>query len=131
MKPFELVYVVEDDRITSRLTELHLHRHGAFGRVQTYANGQPAFDALLRAAEHPTRLPDLILLDLNMPVMDGWEFLDAVAAQHFQKPVRVCVLTSSIQPDDVTKASAYEDVKGYFSKPVGTEVLNRVVELLG
>ena len=124
------MYVIEDDQITARITELHLHRHRAFGRVQTFDNGQPALDALLRASAQPAQFPDLILLDINMPVMDGWEFLDALAALPWQKPVRVCVLTSSIRPEDIAKANSYEDVKGYFSKPVGSDLLDQVVQLL-
>ena len=131
MKSFELVYIVEDDQITAKITELHLQQHGAFGRVKAFGNGRPALDALLRAAAQPAKLPDLILLDLNMPVMDGWEFLDALAGLHWQKPVCVCVLTSSIHPGDIEKARSYQDVKAYFSKPVGPELLNQVVQLLG
>jgi CheY-like chemotaxis protein len=130
VKSFDLVYVVEDDAITSKITELHLRQHGAFRQVQRYQNGQPAFAALLQASVHPTQLPDLILLDLNMPVMDGWEFLDALSAQSWQELVSVCVLTSSIHPEDIEKAKTYPEVRGYFTKPVTTNLLNQVVQLL-
>jgi CheY-like chemotaxis protein len=130
MKSFDLVYVVEDDTITSKITELHLRQHGAFGQVQRYQNGQPALDALLRASAYSDQLPDLILLDLNMPVMDGWEFLDALSLQSWQDLVNVCVLTSSIHPDDMEKAKSYPEVKGYFSKPVTFSLLSQVVQLL-
>lgn len=131
MKSFELVYVVEDDAITSKITELHLRQHGAFGQVQRYKNGQPALDALLLASGQQAKLPDLILLDLNMPVMDGWEFLDALAMQSWQEAVSVCVLTSSIQPGDMARAKAHPEVKGYFIKPVSISLLNQMVQLLG
>ena len=131
MKSFDLVYVIEDDVITSKITELRLLQHGGFGKVKKFMNGQPAMDALLHAATQPARLPDLILLDLNMPVMDGWEFLDAFTAHTWHKPVCVCVLTSSIQPEDITKAQSYKDVKGYFSKPIDAGLLDQVVQLLG
>ena len=130
MKSFDLVYVVEDDAITSKITELHLRQHGAFRQVQRYQNGQPAFAALMQASVHPAQLPDLILLDLNMPVMDGWEFLDALSTQSWQELVSVCVLTSSIHPEDIEKAKTYPEVRGYFTKPVTTSLLNQVVQLL-
>jgi CheY-like chemotaxis protein len=130
VKLFDLVYVVEDDAITSKITELHLRQHGAFGQVQRYQNGQPALDALARALAHHTQVPDLILLDLNMPVMDGWEFLDAISAHSWEELVNVCVLTSSIHPGDIEKAKTYPEVKGYFTKPVTTNLLNQVVQLL-
>jgi CheY-like chemotaxis protein len=131
VKSFDLVYVVEDDLITSKIMEVHLQQHVAFGHVQRYPNGQPALEALLQASAQQAHLPDLILLDLNMPEMDGWEFLDALALQVWQQHLRVCVLTSSIQPDDLAKATAYAEVKGYFSKPMSTTLLNELVQLLG
>lgn len=131
MKSFELVYVVEDDRITAKITELHLHQHGAFGRVLKYENGRRALDALLQAQGRPANLPDLILLDLNMPVMDGWEFLEAFSAHAWGKDVCVCVLTSSIQPDDIERAKAFEVVQGYFSKPIESELLDQIMQLTG
>ena len=130
MKSFDLVYVIEDDLITAKITEVHLLQHAAFGQVQRYQNGQPALEALQQAWAQQAQLPDLILLDLNMPVMDGWEFLDALARQAWPYHLQVCVLTSSIQADDLIKAQAYAEVKGYFSKPVSTALLNEIVQLL-
>jgi CheY-like chemotaxis protein len=130
VKSFDLVYVIEDDLITAKITEVHLRQHAAFGHVQRYQNGQPALQALRQASAQQAPLPDLILLDLNMPVMDGWEFLEALAKQAWSQRLRICVLTSSIQPDDLLKAKAYQEVKGYFSKPVSTTLLNELVQLL-
>jgi CheY-like chemotaxis protein len=131
VKSFDLVYVVEDDLITAKIMEVHLQQHAAFGHVQRYHNGQPALEALQRASAQQAHLPDLILLDLNMPGMDGWEFLEALALQVWQQHLQVCVLTSSIQPDELAKARAYAEVKGCFSKPMNSQLLNKLVQLLG
>ena len=130
MKAFDLVYVVEDDFITSTIAELTIRQHRAYGAVQRYANGQLALEALLRGAGREAETPDLILLDLNMPVMDGWEFLDAFAALDLHKHVHVCVLTSSIHPDDIEKSKRYGEVEGYFPKPLDGAVLDHIVRLL-
>lgn len=127
MKSFNLTHVVEDAAITSKITELRLRQHAAFGHVQRYPNGQPALEALVRAAAQRAQLPDLILLDLNMPVMDGWEFLDALAVQAWQERMPVCVLTSSIQPGDIAKAQAYPEAKGYFVKPPRSTLLDQMI----
>ncbi|MGI4886671.1 MAG: response regulator [Janthinobacterium lividum] len=131
MKGFELVYVVEDDLITATVTELIIRKNVYFGEVQRYPNGQLAFDALLRESAFGAEVPDLILLDLNMPVMDGWEFLDAFSALVLRKHVRVCVLTSSIHPEDIEKSKSYRQVEGYFPKPLDDGMLNQMVQLLG
>lgn len=130
MRAFDLIYVVEDDAITSTITALTLRQHRAYGAVLQYANGRLAVEALRQGAGQEMATPDLILLDLNMPVMDGWEFLDAFAALDLPKHVHVCVLTSSIHPDDIEKAKRYEAVEGYFSKPLNGEILNQIVHLL-
>jgi CheY-like chemotaxis protein len=131
VKLFELVYIIEDDRIASKIAELHLNQHHAFGQVERYENGQPALEALLQAGGKPESLPDLILLDLNMPIMDGWEFLEAFSAHVWHKRICVCVLTSSIHPEDRETAQAYEAVLGYFSKPIDNDLLDEVVQVCG
>jgi len=129
MKVFDLAYIIEDDPITSIITELIVKQNSAFGEVQTYMNGQEAFDKLSAAELSEAKIPDLILLDLNMPIMDGWEFLDAFSALRLPKPVCVYVLTSSIHPDDIERSKSYKEVKGYFTKPLDDEVVQQMVHL--
>ena len=125
-----MIYIVEDDPITSMITELLVSQHKLVGEVQKYMNGQAAFDKLQLVSQQATDIPDLILLDLNMPVMDGWEFLEAFSRLELEKPVCVCVLTSSIDPDDIEKSKMYKEVKGYFTKPLDGEMIDKMLGLL-
>jgi CheY-like chemotaxis protein len=113
-----LVYVVENDRISSVITELIVKKNLFGGEVRCYTNGQRAFDELSLALKQGERLPDLVILDLDMPLMDGWEFLDAVAQLTLPHPIKVFVLTSSIQEEDQEKALNYKEVAGFFTKPL-------------
>ncbi len=114
----QLAYIIENDHITALVTELVLRKNLRRGEVQHFVNGQLAFNQLLLNAKENVDIPDLILLDLDMLVMDGWEFLDAFMKLPIAKQVCVFVLTSSIHPDDREKAKRYSSVKGFFSKPL-------------
>lgn len=129
MKTPKLAYVVEDDPITSSITKLIIKKSLHCDEVQTYANGQRAFERLTTALRNGATLPDLILLDLNMPLMDGWEFLDAFAGLPLAADVCVFILTSSIHPDDISKAAYYKEVRGYFSKPLDNDNVARMQQL--
>lgn len=126
----KLAYVVENDRISSVITELIVKRNLFGGEVQCFANGQLAYNQLAAALQAGAGVPDLILLDLDMPLMDGWEFLAALANHSPAASVRVFVLTSSINSDDKTKASNYPAVKGFFIKPLDPASVERMRHLL-
>lgn len=125
-----LVYVVENDYISSVITELIVKKNLFGGEVRCYANGQWAFDEITLTLREGGTLPDLVLLDLDMPLMDGWEFLDALANVPSAQSIRVFVQTSSIQPDDQEKALSYKQVAGFFSKPLKDDGVACMLSLL-
>jgi CheY-like chemotaxis protein len=125
----KLAYVIEDDPITSSINKLIVKKSLHFPEVQTHSNGQRALDSLLAAQRNEATLPDLILLDLNMPMMDGWEFLEAFGRLPVAQQVCVFILTSSIHPEDIEKARHYKEVRGYFSKPLDKGNLTRMEQL--
>ena len=129
-----LAYIIENDHITAAITEFVLRKNLRRGEVQHFVNGQLAYKQLLLKVTEQVNIPDLILLDLDMPVMDGWEFLDAFMELPLAKQVCVFVLTSSIHPDDREKVKRYHMVKGFFPKPLdGKSVvwMQQFVQLAG
>ena len=90
-------------------------------------NGQVAIDHLAENGEH---LPDMILLDINMPVMDGWDFLENFSEMAMSKDIPVVMLTSSINPDDIEKAKSHQLVKGFLSKPLNKDKLDEVLTFI-
>lgn len=125
-----LVYVLENDRISCVITELIIKKNLAGGEVRCFSNGQQALEALTGAVRTGTGVPDLILLDLDMPLLDGWEFLDAMGGLPLAHEVCVFVLTSSIHPDDLARAAGYPIVMGFFTKPLDYDNIVRMQVLL-
>lgn len=130
IRVLNLVYVIENEHISSVITELIVKKNLFGGEVQRYPNGQQAFDELERALKAGATLPDLIVLDLDMPLMDGWEFLDALAGLGLSRPIQVFVLTSSIDPADQAKALANGSITGFFTKPLKKEGVEHMYALL-
>jgi len=130
MKKVDYVYIVEDDNIASFVIKLELDNNSAFSKNEVFSNGKIAFDELVLCLEKGGKIPDLILLDINMPVMDGWEFLEVFSRLTFNKKISVLILTSSINPEDVEKSKIYNVVKGFFSKPLTSGKLDEILALV-
>jgi len=118
MKEVKLAYIVEDDEIASFLVKRIVDSFSEVEESKAYFNGEAAFNILKNDFEDRHTFPDLILLDINMPVMDGWEFLEALNEINPEASVPVYILTSSIDPNDIEKSQRYKHVKGFLSKPL-------------
>jgi CheY-like chemotaxis protein len=123
------LWIIDNDPMVSfyikRLTEL-----GALADIITiYDSPRGAIDYLLLHKTSMAHLPDIILLDIYMPEMDGWEFI-----QEFQKikdqltkRIEIHIITSSNHPKDITRAKTFPEIKAYLQKPVTLEALQEVV----
>ena len=89
-------------------------------------NGSMAIEYLQELIAGNEVLPHLILIDINMPVLNGWEFLDAYEKLGIQTEIDMYMLSSSVYENDIEKAKTYKTVKGFISKPLSIE---RLVEL--
>ena len=130
MKVINHIIYVEDDPITTRLVGMIIKQNKKILNATSFLNGQSAFDAIISNFELNGKLPDLIILDINMPVMDGWEFLEGMASYPQPNAVPVIILTSSINPVDIEKSRNYPRVRGFFSKPLTHENLDKITQLI-
>lgn len=123
MEKIERLLLVDDDYVSNMLTEGVLREMELFTDFQVAANGQEALDYLeITARTDPAAFPQLILLDLNMPVMDGFEFLEQITGLRLPYVPEIIVLTSSNDPTDLASAAAFP-IAGYLNKPISAEML--------
>lgn len=107
------VWLIDDDLINNVLNERVFRKFRPYVQIRSFTQAQ---DALMELKDDPTGRPDLILLDINMPGMNGWDFLDELCKENIQ--LMVFMLSSSIDPKDFERAKRYEMVKDYIAKPL-------------
>jgi CheY-like chemotaxis protein len=126
------VLLVDDDAISNFLSKSMIEKSGVFDSVDVFNSAAKAIDFLKQLPMEKGHFPEVILLDVMMPVMDGFAFLDElVRFDHPEaKTVKVCMLTSSLDPKDKQQADAYPQVVDFMSKPINQEKIKKFVELI-
>lgn len=119
-------YLIDDDEIFTTLTEIQMKKVGCFGVIQNFENGEIALEQIKQDVLNDT-LPDFILLDINMPLMDGWQFLQAFEKLNIVKKMAIFMATSSIDPSDIEQSKHFAIVSGFYSKPINAQKINEIV----
>ncbi len=125
------VLVIDDDEINNFVCAKVISRSGYADEVKTFLSGQEGLDYLDNAKNsHDTSAPDLILLDINMPSMDGWEFLEVYKRMidKFDRQPVLLMLSSSVYEEDIEKANQYPEVSDYIIKPLTPERLENLYQ---
>jgi len=125
------ILCVDDDPITLMLCKKVIEKAEFSKEIDTAQNGEDAlkyFDNLkeMQNDNSDLVLPQLMFLDLNMPIMGGWEFLDIFSDQKYHSffpDLKVIVLSSTIDPKDIEKSKSYSMVIDFLSKPITKDTL--------
>ncbi|MBD0256864.1 MAG: response regulator [Cytophagales bacterium] len=121
------VMLIDDDPVSNKISQLFMRKHQWSAQVITFEDGQLALQAL-QTGSGPQAVPDVILLDVGMPVYDGWDFLEEYEKLPPERTGRslLYMLSSSINPPDIQKAAHYRTVKAYLTKPLTLQTLEQI-----
>ncbi len=124
MKKIRSIGVIDDDPITVFGIKKMLNLLEVSETIKTYANGKEAIDDIKDMLEKNEAIPEVIFLDINMPIMDGWQFLEEFITLPLPNRIRINILTSSIDPADHQNWLYYKEkthhLIEYINKPIRT-----------
>lgn len=123
------IVLIDDDSLTNYINRRILNRALPGVEIVDFTSGRKALDAL-KVMTVAGGQDILIFLDINMPVMSGWEVLEHLELELPDLPVKVIMLTSSIERADRERAVTYESVFSFISKPVDSQKLTRLLRQL-
>jgi CheY-like chemotaxis protein len=122
------IAIVDDDSIFQFTTKVKIEKLGLADEIQIYNDGEEMYKLL--DSSDIAELPSIILLDINMPISDGWDFLemyDTIGDDKKEK-IKIYMLSSSINPVDVEKANAHPRIIKSITKPIRDEVLEEIIQ---
>ncbi len=124
------ICIVDDDKIYQFTAKKIVESIGLSTKIQSFYNGEDAFHFIKENLLQKGNLPDIIFLDINMPVKGGWHFLeDYIAIQHqIPKKIIIYMVSSSVDDYDINKAKEFSLIAEYVIKPVNKERFQELIE---
>ncbi len=124
------VLLIDDDKATNFFNERVVTKHENFQQVNTVQSGMAALEYLNAVKNNTATKPDLIFLDINMPAMNGWEFLTEFSKldQNLTHGIKIILLSTSSNPDDVRESAKNHSVDDFINKPLSLGLLDNVLK---
>lgn len=131
MNKLNRVCIVDDDELFQFVMRQHFERLELAVHIDKFTDGEQALNYIKNHINAEDELPDLILLDVNMPYMDGWQFMREFVQLYLPKQIKIYILTSSTHESDLGMAKEFPTLAGYLVKPIGRNVILEIVERVG
>ena len=124
--------LVDDDELFTFMTKKIIEKTNLANQIRIFENGKLAIDFLDATSEKKELLPEVILLDLSMPVLDGWGFLEEyiLLKPRLAKKITLYIVSSSVSPKDHQRAKEYSDISDFIIKPMTTEMFIDLIKNL-
>lgn len=122
------IWVVDDDPIYQIIVSKMIKKSELLLDILSFKNGKEAIDEFKKRLEEKDTLPNIILLDINMPIMDGWEFMDEITLlkNQINEGIHIYIVSSSIAVEDKNKAKNYSEIIDYLVKPLNNDDLKLI-----
>ena len=126
-KKLNCILLVDDDDDDNFFHQIIINDMNIVNHIDIAINGIEAITYLKKENQIP---PEIIFLDINMPKMNGWEFLEQYKHLGIAQKAKVLIviLTTSANPDDIKRAKEIQDVTGFETKPLSEELLNEILQ---
>ena len=121
------VCIIDDDPIYHMLAKRLISLNQFSDVIFEYRDGYEAYLALKQMHDQGEQMPEVIFLDINMPIWDGWDFLDEIVKLELQHAFEIYMVSSSTSPYDREKAEKYQLIKRFLTKPLEIEVLKSIL----
>jgi CheY-like chemotaxis protein len=129
-KHFQKIMIVDDSKVDRFILRKSIEKVNLAEEIVETDSGIEALDLLTEAGIHHSQLPELIFLDINMPVIDGFEFLEAFSelSKKYINSCRVVMTCSLVDAREKQRAYQYNCVSGYYIKPLTEDILLHLME---
>ena len=133
MKSSLNVCIVDDDDIYQYTMVKTMELLNLTDKIRVFSDGEEALDFMLDNLQNDKELPDIIFLDIDMPIMDGFQFMEEYIKlkPDLGKKITIYMVSSSVDPVDIERAKKISDITDYIVKPVTHDQLKHIVGDLG
>ena len=128
MATYKSVMLIDDNEIDNIINEKIIEANSFAENILVFQTGQEALEFLNSNQDNESDLPEIVFLDINMPIMDGFQFLEDFEkfSEKVLEKCKIIMLSSSISPKDIDRAASSKYVKKYLNKPLNARYLEAI-----